>query len=217
MNAGRGEHTIEQRPAVLEPIATDDLGQDVQAWLARQARAHNLCWLLAHCEDGVVWGRMAGDRLITVHDVARDGPAADAARRFPALRLQTLQQARVFGEPGELLLWRDGDNAWHARLLRAPRAGERATFVEAIDEVQVLLGTSAAALPDDFTLMEDGVQGLEYAVPLPVRGVFSETSRPLRLRVRQYLREDDPQMPGAARVAASRLVDLYAETKGVRS
>lgn len=194
------EREIKPSPAVVEPIAVSDIG-DVREWLQTQANRHRLQWLLAHADDGVIWGKIAENgQLITADNVAPEVS--------PPLRLETLQQARLFAEDGELLLWRDGDNGWHARLLRQPADDEPPTFTEAIDELQILWGTDPKPLGNGFTLMSDGAQGLRHAVPLVVSGKYSEENRPLRLWVRHYLKDDDN---GFTRISASRLVDLKLE------
>lgn len=191
---------IKQRPAVVEPVAVDSLG-DVKSWVEEQAAKHGLKWLLAHADDGVIWGRIdANGQLITSDSVA--------PHISPPLRTETLQQARLFAEHAELLLWRDGDNRWHARLIRDAGDGETPTFTDAIDEPQILWGTDPQPLPEGFTLMSDGAQGLRHAVPLKVAGKFDEASRPLRLWVRHYLQDDEH---GFTRIVASRLLDLRLE------
>lgn len=191
---------IKPSPAVVEPIAVGDI-DDIRAWLQTQANRHRLQWLLAHADDGVIWGRIAENgQLITADNVAPEVS--------PPLRSETLQQMRLFGEDGELLLWRDGDNEWHARLIRQPVDGEPPTFTEAIDELQILWGTDPNPLDSAFTLMSDGAQGLRHAVPLVVSGKYSEENRPLRLWVRHYLKYDEN---GFTRIIASRLVGLKLE------
>ena len=87
----------------------NEFADDPAAWLVKKAAAHGLTTLLAHADDGVIWGRMGGEQL------ALSGNAFPKVS--PPLRTITLQQARLFGEHDELLLWRGGDNQWYARLL----------------------------------------------------------------------------------------------------
>ena len=197
---------IKERPAVVEHITPGDLG-DVKGWLQDRAIEHSLCWLLAHADDGVIWGKVEQGALTTSHEAAQgDGEAENV---WPPLRVETLQQARLFSKHAELLLWRDGDNVWHARLFRQPAEGEMPAFTEAIDEPQMVWGTHPRPLGDGgFTLMSDGAQGLRHAVPLAVTGAYNEQNRPLRLWVRHYIGEDET---GFARIVASRLVDLTLE------
>jgi CRISPR-associated protein (TIGR03984 family) len=129
------------------------------------------------------------------------------------LRLNTLQQVRLFGPQAEVLLWRDGDEKgkarWRARLISEEEV-ESAAWSDDFDESQMVWGTDVVLSlppnpPPHFTLMSDGAQGLRHAVPLQVAGEFDERSRPLRLIVRNYLEEDET---GFVRVAASRLVEV---------
>lgn len=197
------ERKIEAHPAVVEVVSVQGL-DNLKAWLQEQATKHGLDWLLAHADDGVIWGsRDAGNGQLLI------------APELP-LRLKTLQQARLFSPAGELLLWRDGENAFHARLIRECSEAEakNATFTEAFDERQMLWGTDAEPHEQDtgFTVMSDGARGLRHVAPLHVEGSFGEERRPLRLRVRHYLEEDDAS--GFVQITASRLVELTKETKG---
>jgi CRISPR-associated protein (TIGR03984 family) len=172
--------------AILEEIDVQSLSQ-VHDWLAQQAKQHGLCWLLAHAYDGVIWGRLDDDRLVTSHDAAQGNPQAEAV--CPPLRDKTLQQARLFGETSELLLWRDGDRVWNARLIRDLTAGETSdktpAWEEAIDEEHLLWGTTPTALAEGFTLWAHGAQGLRHAVPYP------SGEEPPKLQVRHYLARTD--------------------------
>ncbi len=60
---------------------------------------YTLKYLLAHAEDGVIWGRLDGEELITSHTIA--------PKYSPPLRAVTLQTVRLFAPVGELLVWRD--------------------------------------------------------------------------------------------------------------
>ncbi|MBS3966902.1 MAG: TIGR03984 family CRISPR-associated protein [Truepera sp.] len=196
----REVRTIKPCNARLTSIAppADD---DIKRWLEEQTASHNLefKWLLAHADDGVIWGRIDDQTLQLSSEVSDISPP---------LRSETLQAARIFRASAELLLWRDGDNAWHARLIEDDVPTEDTTYQEVIDEHHILWGTDAKALAHDFTLMRDGVEGLAHAVPRSVKGTFDERSRPLRLHVRHYLRKDDM---GFVRIHTSRLVDLSVE------
>jgi CRISPR-associated protein (TIGR03984 family) len=202
---------IHIHPAIVESIATDNIG-DVKEWFGEQARAHYLKWLLAHADDGVIWGKLEDNGpLITSYDAAQGHPTAQGI--CPALRNETLQQARLFSEYAELLLWRNGDNIWQARLIREAKNDESAAWNESIDEPQILWGTEPQLLKHGFTLMSDGAQGLRHAVPIEVKETYDERgerTRPLRLWVRHYIAEDGS---GFTRIVASRLFDLIGEAK----
>lgn len=189
------KRTISQNhPAVAETLTIGNRG-NVREWLREMAIRHSLRWLLAHADDGVIWGENRDDGLVISHDVT---PGIS-----PPLRVATLRQARLFSATGELQLWRD-DDEWKACLIRVPRTDEPATFTESIDETQILWGGTARQLENRFTLLSDGGQGLRHTVPLTIEE-RADGDRPLRLHVRHYLGEDDL---GFVTIVASRLVDL---------
>jgi CRISPR-associated protein (TIGR03984 family) len=209
------------KPARLEKIATGDL-VELKPWLEKKAKKYELKWLLAHLDDGVVWGRIldAGP-LATSDEVLKDMKQHDnltvkADDNFtPPLRLETLQQARLFGEKAELLLWRDGDNELHARLIADVTDTANTTWPQCFDEPQLLWGTHGIPANDDFTLIWEGSQGMHQIIPikLDVDGdnKIVKGKEP-KLRVRHYLNKKEE---GEARMVASRLVgiDNKAETE----
>ena len=185
---------IGQTQVTIEAVATPQPGQTVHKWLEAQVSdADGTFYLLAHADDGVIWGRLAGGTLVTA-------PETDFS---PPLRLETLQSARLFSDAGEVLLWKDGDQRLQARLI-IDGDGEA---VEYFDEGQILWGTQAKAIGDSFSQMSDGAQGLCHIAPIAIAN-FQGNHRPLRLTVRHYLSED---VNGFVRVACSRLVTLFAE------
>lgn len=191
---------IETCPAVFEPVAVNGIEKDVKAWLEEMAARYKLKWLLAHADDGVVWGRVENKKIVTAEHLAPD--------TCPPLRKETLQQARLFAPHAELLLWREEEGHWTARLISDAKNGEKPCWEEAIDEAQILWGTCAEPLSEGFTLMKDGTQGLRHAVPLALRGKFENEKRPLRLQVRHYIAEDEV---GFTRIVASRLLELFID------
>lgn len=204
--------TLETRDAVSYIVAMNpqtDSPENVAEWLADKNAQENLKaeFLLAHAEDGVIWGKFEEGKLITSFDVSF-ADAAIAKWGRAKLRQETLWQARIFGADAELLLWRDGDNVFHARVLReGTRTNGSASDViyhTSFDEPQLLWGTDVVETsPKGFTLLSDGAQGLRHAVPKLVTGEYKEKTRPLRLWVRNYLSEDES---GFNRVAANRLL-----------
>jgi CRISPR-associated protein (TIGR03984 family) len=171
---------------------------DPAVWLAEQA-GDTECYLLAHADDGLIWGKVVNGILNTSHDAARNTGYAQIS---PPLREVTLQTARLFNNNGEILLWRDSETlSWRARMIYVVNDSQEATFVEAIDERQLLWGNQVEALSDTFTLLSDSGQGLRHIAPISI----ATKALPLRLRVRHLISEDDT---GFARVTASRLVNL---------
>lgn len=167
-------------------------------WLTQHA-GDGEYYLLAHADDGLIWGKVKDGILTTSHDAARGTQYAEVS---PPLHKVTLQTARLFNENGEILLWRDTEvETWRARMIYAANDDQAATFVEAIDERQLLWGNQAEAISDTFTLLSDSGQGLRHIVPV---GIPAD-ALPLRLRVRHLILEDET---GFAHIAASRLVTL---------
>lgn len=182
-------------PYAVHPVAvSNDFATEPANWLVAQARQHELRYLLAHADDGVIWGRIDTDGLHTSHGIA---PAS------PSLRAATLQQVRLFGPAGELLLWRS-DNGWRAR-----RVTDVVGYTDdVIDEDQILWGDTVEPAQDGFTQVREGSQGMRHAIPITVT---SDQLRQhgLRLRVRHYITENED---GEARIALSRLVQLLPES-----
>ncbi len=175
-------------------------------WLTEQAKTYALTTLLAHADDGVIWGTLA------------EGTLKLSAEAFPLvspeLRAVTLQECRLFSEQAELYLWRDEDDRWRARLIQDNQGREGG----ALDEQQILWGTQAKDERDGFTLLSDGAQENQHAPPLSqadMRFDPDNNYRPARLWVRHYLANDteadtiDPKFQvGLSYIALSRLVSL---------
>jgi len=172
----------------VEPVSLpSDFAADPAAVLAEQARAHGLCWLLAHADDGVIWGEVRADGLHLSGDVF--------PRISPPLRAVTLQQARLFGPDAELLVWRR-DAGWQARLIQ-DGVGEGGEYY---DEAHLLWGDRQEERQDGFVLLRQGQEGLRHAPPLS-----ADAQLPARLQVRHYLAYDPD---GQAYIAYSRLVGI---------
>lgn len=167
-----------------------NLGSEPKSALTELAQRYTLRWLLAHADDGVIWGELRADRLHLSGDAF---PAIS-----PPLRAATLQQARLFGPQAEILLWKD-NGVWFGRLIR-----DDANEVEdAFDETHLLWGTDVEARQDGFTLLREGKEGLRHAPPLP-----DDAQLPVRLQVRHYVAYD---ADGQAYIAYSRLRGIDAQ------
>lgn len=175
-----------------------------EQWLVEQAQTYNklkLTWLLAHADDGVIWGQITennGQFRATLSSIPFPGIS-------PPLRPITLQQLRVFGAGGELHVWRTEPDRFQARLLDETGSAEEKKF---FDESQILWGDRCEAQNAGYTLVAEG-QGVRHAVPLTIPaakfGSEKNRRRPLRLTLRHYLTHDEI---GQARIYLSRLVDL---------
>lgn len=164
-------------------------------WLVAQAQAFGLRYLLAHADDGVIWGRIDGDGPHTSHGTAPGSPP---------LRASTLQQARLFGPAGELLLWRD-DDGWRARVVTDVPGNDD----DIIDEDQILWGDTVETTEEGFTRLRAGAQGMRHAVPIAVTTEQLHHHQ-LRMRVRHYITENED---GEASITLSRLVQLLPEAE----
>lgn len=203
-------------------IATDDLSE-LKTWLEEKAKAYNLEFLLSHLDDGVVWGKMLGNGHLAISgEVLKKMEQQDNIQvqatygAAPELRLETLQQARLFGEKAELLLWRDGDGNLRARLIEDTDDAATATWLQCFDEPQLLWGTHGIPakveadneMNEKFTLIWEGSQGMHQIIPIKLEvdgeNKIVEKKEP-KLRVRHYLNKEKDR---EARVVASRLVGI---------
>lgn len=177
----------------ITPIETQDLtATTLRTWLTAHTKTYALKYLLAHAEDGVIWGHCQQE-LVTADQVFP---------QLPKLQLATLQQCRLFSKSGELLIWRDPINSsqWRSRLIQDSQPTRNT-----LRENQILWGTSGTER-EGFTLLQDGNEGLRHAVPLQgIRFDEATAKRPVRLKVRHYINYDDD---GIARIDLSRLVNL---------
>jgi CRISPR-associated protein (TIGR03984 family) len=151
-----------------------------------------LNWMLAHCDDGVTWGRYdAGPRVWRQsHQVAPEVS--------PPIRSESLHELRFFGESAEVLIWRT-EAGLRGRIIRDTNAS-----IE-FEESRILLGTQVLEqLDHDFTRVSDGT-GAEQVVPLVVSDDQLRDGR-VRLVVRHYYESDTET--GVVRIVATRLVRL---------
>lgn len=191
---------IKQGTSSTQSLTVNPPTDDVRDWLTMQATTYDLRWLLAHCDDGVIWGELRDKTLALSCDQAA----------FPkaglTLRWETLQQARLFGEAGEILIW-PGPQGWQARL-RRDNTGEP---IEYIDEPHILWGNRQApgTIPQHgFLQIAEGSQGIIHAPP--IRRAPTDRER-ARLCVRHYLAEAET---GMVRIVAIRLVRLIGPGEG---
>jgi len=181
--------------ARTDQLSVGGLASGPLAWLEEIIAKFSelkLCWLLAHAEDEVVWGRVENGKLL----LSRPGD----------LRPATLLECRLFSQAGELLVWR-ADGAWEARLVKED-SNDKA--VKWIDEYQILWGSrvdsTATHVPEGFTpLIEVEQNGMRHRVPCAVSDADLANAR-LRLQVRHYL--DNDRDNGETSIVLSRLVKV---------
>jgi CRISPR-associated protein (TIGR03984 family) len=151
--------------------------KDLQAWLTDQAKEHNLYWLLAHTDNGLIWGKLRDDQLQLSSDAFPDQSAR------VTLDWITLQQCRLFGEPGELFLWKTGQR-WQARLYLDGIEVGTSFYME---EEYLLWGTRKEDEAKGFLLLAEGSQGIYHAPPLTITPTEMHRAA---LLVRHYLIEN---------------------------
>lgn len=145
-------------------------------------------YLLAHADDGVVWGKVENGELALSSEAYPDVS--------PKLRVETLRELRLFGKKAEWFLWRVEDG-WRARLVADGQGEELYAFKESY----ILWGTDAVGKAQKpFTLVTEADTGIRHAPPLAFKGRHS-----LRLVMHHYLGYDEHN---AAYIKLSRLVDL---------
>ncbi len=165
------------------PVPANLISEPILA-LSEQARSYGMRWLLAHADDGVIWGEFRDNELHLSSDAFPEVS--------PPLMAETLQHARLFGPRAELLLWKD-DTIWRARLIQ-DGAGEPCEYY---DEAHMLWGNKEERRNGGFVLLRQGKEGLRHAPPA--------SSTDVRLTVRHYLAYDED---GQAYVVYSRLVAI---------
>lgn len=175
--------------------------QDIRSWLAQHMSAE-MPWLLVHADDGVIWGRWEPDGNVRLSsDVFKD------TKKYPAIAVAlqptTVQQCRVFGRSGEVLIWREGMQ-FRGRIMEDDDTASEDRW----DEVHLLWG-SPVEVRDGFSLLREGRQGPQHAVPIVV-----PQARRAALTVRHYVQ---PDRYGQAVVVLSRLVHLGLHEAGRES
>jgi len=184
----------------------------VVAWLLgdKGSAPNNLgigfAWALAHSDDGVTWGRFDEEagRWRLGHDAVPEVS--------PPIRPEALQQLRVFGDGGEVLIWRT-DDGLRGRLIKDAEPGRPRDETDPLrpsDELRILRGDRVREdAGGDFTRVTDAT-GAEQVLPLALDEAQLRR-RKVRLHVRHYWVQDEDN--GTVRIAVTRLVRL---TTGVR-
>ena len=185
-------YKIEKCEATVTPIPSVS---NLEEMLIEQAQVHDLRYLLAFALDGLFWGRFDGEKW-------------DKKSASTQWDEQNVQELRIFGENGEVHLWRSGEG-WIGRKI-IDGAGD--DFKEMIDDQQILWGDTVEKHEDGFTLLADGQQGLRHWLPIDIEIQDKKKQRVTAfLSVYHYLANDE-----FARIAVSRLVGLSAEAKPER-
>lgn len=189
----------------IEPL-DDETCQGVLAWVAGgpdPTRDSAFNWLLAHCYDGVTWGRL--------DDNGRFWRLSSTffPDRCPPISASNLLEIRLFGPEMETLIWRKKTGFSGRRLIDALEEDDGSP-IRPDDENRVLLGDRLVDGPKGGFACVGTADGKMQALPIPcAEADFGGKRSPLRLKVRHYFEQDE--QTGAVRVAASRLVDIFKE------
>jgi len=74
---------------------------DPAVWLSQQGMKYGLATLLAHADDGIIWGTLRDGRLCLSGDYFPNVS--------PPFRTITLRECRLFGPDAELHVWRESE------------------------------------------------------------------------------------------------------------
>jgi len=160
----------------------------------------NVKWLLAHCHDGVTWGRLGDDHSWLSSSV----PFPQVS---PVISASNLLELRLFGPEREILIWRIDRELFSGRCLADQGAPDNTDLCRPDNQIRILLGNKYRDVQGGFTHVCTE-RGTQQAVPLEcTKDDFSGDRSPLRLKVRHYFQEE--AATGVIRVAASRLVDVF--------
>ncbi len=161
----------------------------VVSWITDHLKKHD--FLLAFADDGVIWGKMDGETLVTSHKF--DGSIS------PELRGKTLQQAFIFDAKEEIRLFRDEMNQWQARKVTDAKDKKRV-----IEESQILWGDEAVGeLQNGFLQVRDNTKGIPNQF-IPAKEKIA-VGKCLRLDVHHSV---DYNENGEAYIVISRLAGL---------
>ncbi len=182
-----------ESPFKVEEIDPPENDEAVRDWLAKQISPDNP-YLLAHADDGVIWGRKSGDQFLTSHEIAPD--------ISPKLRGLTLWQAFVFGEKSEIRLFRDELENW--------KAVEISDGEDFFDEDQILWGDKVVKqTANGFTHLRSQVKhGMDHVPPTAISETDINKEKNIfpRLKIRHIIEYD--RETGEARIGLSRLVKI---------
>ncbi|MDD3925068.1 MAG: CRISPR-associated protein Csx19 [bacterium] len=162
-------------------------------------------WLLAHCHDGVTWGRYeSSNRCWQL-----------SSNTFPDLSPKissfNLLEIRLFGPESEIMFWKTERGLSGRCIIDRPIEDDNSP-VRPGAEVRILLGDRTIGTPRAGFTRVGTAGGMEQAVPLVcTEDDFKYGYWPLRLRVQHYFELD--KETGAVRVAATRLVEVFKEVR----
>lgn len=175
-------------------VGTSEISNGAEKWFEGKAKEHNLTYLLVHADDGIIWGKMQNGGMHLSKGVYG-----------PELRSMTIQTAYLFGESGELFLWKNDNMSWNARLVEDGLKEGDSKKIEYYDECHLMWGDTIDKNKDGFALLRQGSEGLRHAPPLDIKS--NNICYP-KLKLRHYLNYDED---GQAYIKFSRLVSIISE------
>lgn len=128
-------------------------------WRSQQSRPVAEHFVLAHANDGVIWGRLFDDGLRVAERHAGDP--------WPELRWSTLLDLRAFGPAGEVRLWRGREGSLRGYSIEDWELDESlVNYSHSIDREYLLLGKRTEALaPTGLFERRRGRGGEQHAAP----------------------------------------------------
>lgn len=163
----------------------------------------DIMWLLAHCHDGVTWGRF--DNIINDWLLS----STPFPKLCPRISESNLLEIRLFGLEREILIWRT-ESGFSARSMVDKPGQKQNDPCRPDDEIRILLGDQVLETTKDGFTRVRTKSGMEQAIPLEYADKdCTDGHWPFHLKMRHYFEED--QKTGVVRVAASRLVNVFKE------
>ena len=168
--------------------------ESVVSWIESQMSIKRP-FLLAFADDGVIWGKLKDEKLVTSHEIDKN--------ISPILQELTLQEAFIFGEKEEIHVFHNEKRDWIA--------AEIIDGADFLTESQILWGDRALPGKDGFTPVFNARQnGLFHIVPLEIRNKEIDPGEKgdkcIRLDLHHTILFDGDT--GEARIGYSRLAGL---------
>ncbi len=172
-----------------------DFAANKGQWLVEAAHEHTgagtMQYALIHADDGVLWTKVEGNQLAL--------PSEDGETKWtPKLRTATIQQCRVFGEDGELFIWREAEGQWRGRIVK-----HEAGAGHYLEEQHILYGSrlhDSQIASSGFSPIFEPTTGIRQIVPISATGLTDD--KRITLTVVNYLDRDEDHQ---ARIFCSRL------------
>ena len=199
----------------------EERAQNVIKWLSGEGEqptciTPDYAYLLAHCDDGIIWGYFDEDKQLHVSS----GLFGD---RSPHLLSDgnNLKQLRLFGSKREILIWKTSNELIGRTITDNDKYLK---YLEPRPEKRIVLGNRLAKVPDNvknpdngFSLLSNPARRYHIAPILCSESDFMDEENrptwPLRLELKHYFEQD--KETGTIRIFLSRLVRLYNSAKEI--